>query len=411
MTGRSAPHVHHKNEVRTDDRPENLEGKSKYRHISDHTKAQWADPEKRRRLEAGLAPRKARGPQHGKWRDVPKDALIEALEQNNGILRKTGKSLGISLRCTRNRVKLYGIDWKSYQNNHRITCIEERSGKVDVYDIEVEGEHNFIANELCVHNSSSGPNLQNMPRILGPRECFIPRPGRRWWMIDYEQVEMKFFAHFAEDDFMIKAIAEDIHLAVAAEIYHLTKDKVSSEQRKRAKGVNFGIIYGSGAATMAETLTKKGIITSIPEAALLVAAYHRRFPSVRRATNKLKIELNRTGYLTNPFGRRYHIPKKKSYIGLNYECQGTSADLMKQRMVRVWLWLRKMGYKTKIILQVHDELGFEMPRNEEHIIPQLIEMMEDLTSYRVPITVDAKCVTKRWSKKHKPSEVGVNLAA
>jgi DNA polymerase I-like protein with 3'-5' exonuclease and polymerase domains len=260
--------------------------------------------------------------------------------------------------------------------------------------------------------SSSQPNMQNMPRILGPRECFIVRKGRYNWHLDYEQVEMKFFVHFAQDKFMAKAIEGDIHLAVAAQIYDVRIELVTKEMRKRAKGVNFGIIYGSGAATMAEALTKKGLITSHPEAALLVANYHRRFPSVRRISNKLKVELNRNDYVTNPHGRRYYLDKKKGYKALNYLCQGTSADVMKAAMVRCWKWLRANGFRTKLILQVHDELGFEVPHSEaEIVIPQLIKLMEDLTTYMIPITVDAEVVTKRWSEKHKPADLGYKFAA
>jgi DNA polymerase I-like protein with 3'-5' exonuclease and polymerase domains len=255
--------------------------------------------------------------------------------------------------------------------------------------------------------SSSSPNMQNMPRILGPRECFVPRKGRWNWHIDYEQVEMKFFVHFAEDKLMAVAIESDVHLAVAAQIYDVRVELVTKEMRKRAKGVNFGIIYGSGAATMAETLTKKGLITTVPEAKKLVQNYHRKFPSVRRATNKFKIELNRCDYVTNPYQRRYYIDKKKGYKCLNYMCQGTSADLMKAAMVRVWKWLRANNYKTKLILQVHDELGFEVPQSEaQEVIPQLIALMEDRTSFFIPITVDAEIVRERWSKKEKPKDLG-----
>lgn len=258
--------------------------------------------------------------------------------------------------------------------------------------------------------SSSDPNMQNMPRILGPRECFVPRNGRRNWHFDYEQVEMKFFVHFAKDKDMAKAISEDIHLYVAAEIYNRPKDKVSKEQRKRAKGVNFGIIYGAGAPTMAETLTKKGLLTTKEEAGVLVSNYHRRFPSVRRITNELKTDLHRKGYVTNEHGRRYYIPSKFGYKALNYLCQGTSADEMKRAMVKVWLWLRSKGFKSRILLTVHDELCVEIPRSEEKIVcPAIMKMMENLTSYFIPITVDAEVVVERWSKKEKPEKLGIKF--
>ncbi len=256
--------------------------------------------------------------------------------------------------------------------------------------------------------SVSEPSLQNVPRILGPRECVIPRLGRRNWHSDYEQVEMKFFVHFARDPIMAEAINDDIHLRVASEIYQLPRDKVSSEQRKRAKGTNFGIIYGAGGKKIAETLTRRGLPTTEHEGKVLVAKYHRRFPSVRKTTQALKIELSKKGYITNPFGRRYHIPSQLSYKALNYMCQGTSADLMKRAMADIWLWLRQNNYRSKIIMTIHDEIVLEVPYTEEkYIIPKVKQLMEDLTSFFVPITVDMKIVTKRWSQKVKPKELGL----
>ena len=251
--------------------------------------------------------------------------------------------------------------------------------------------------------SVSQPSLQNWPRLLGPRQCVIVRKGRRNWHSDYQQVEMKMFVHFAKDKIMAKAISEDIHLTVAAKIYELPKKKVSSEQRKRAKGTNFGIIYGAGAKKIAETLTRKGLPTSEFEGKTLVAGYHRQFPSVRKTTQSLSISLHRYGYITNPFGRRYHIPSSLGYKSLNYMCQGTSADLMKAAMVKIWLWLRKHKLRSKMIMTIHDEIVLEVVRAEEKlVVPKMKELMEDLRSFFVPITVDFKVVSKRWSQKEKP---------
>lgn len=258
--------------------------------------------------------------------------------------------------------------------------------------------------------SSSNPNLQNMPRILGPRECFIPRRGRWNFHFDYEQVEMKFFVHFSQDEDMARAIEGDIHLYVASQIYHLPQDRVSKEQRKRAKGVNFGILYGSGPKTMSETLTKKGLVTTIAEATVLVAQYHRRFPSIRRITNEIKNDLIRKGFISNPFGRAYHIDVKFGYRGLNYLCQGTSADQMKLGLLKLWKWLRANGMRSKIICTVHDEIIVEIPPSERHVVPRMaIQLMEDRTSFFIPITVDCEIVKDRWSKKYKPSELSVSL--
>lgn len=262
--------------------------------------------------------------------------------------------------------------------------------------------------------SSSEPNLQNMPRILGPRECFVTRRGRHNWHLDYSQVEMRMFAHFAKDEDMAKAIDDDIHLYIATRIYKKPRDQVTKEQRKRAKGTGFGILYGSGAETQAETLTQKGLPTTKLEAAVTVAAVHREFPSIRRLTNELKVRLIRDGYIANPFGRRYYIPTKFGYKALNYLCQGTPADLMKAAMVKIWDWLRAKGYwpRVKITMTIHDELTIECPPAlAEEVIPHIIAMMEDRTSYFVPVTVDAEVVTKQWSKKLDPEEAGFKIAA
>jgi DNA polymerase I-like protein with 3'-5' exonuclease and polymerase domains len=255
--------------------------------------------------------------------------------------------------------------------------------------------------------SSSEPNLQNMPRILGPRECFIPRAGTRNWHFDYEQVEMKFFCHFSGDEDMAAAIADDIHLFVATQIYNLTKEQVSKEQRKRGKSINFGILYGASADKIAETLTSKGLYTSKVEANLLVSRYHRRFPSIKRTTRQLKRLLERQGYVGNPFGRRYYMDENEAYKLLNYMCQGTSADLMKNRLVRIWKWLRENNMRSRLLLTVHDEIALEIPRCEEAIVvPAVKEIMEDRTSYFVPITVGVECATHRWSAKTKAEDMG-----
>ena len=282
----------------------------------------------------------------------------------------------------------------------------------DCTDIKVSPAGRITGTLHCKFNPSeamtgrfsvSKPSLQNWPRLLGPRQCVIPRPGRRNWHSDYEQVEMKMFVHFAKDPIMAAAINEDIHLTVASRIYQKPKKKVTAEQRKRAKGTNFGIIYGAGAKKIAETLTRKGLPTTELEGKTIVAQYHRQFPSVRKTTQELASSLRRFGYITNPFGRRYHIPISLSYKSLNYMCQGTSADLMKQAMVKIWLWLRENKYRSKMIMTIHDEIVIECVRAEEkYIIPKVIELMTDKTSFFVPITTSMKVVAKRWSQKEKP---------
>jgi len=248
--------------------------------------------------------------------------------------------------------------------------------------------------------SSSAVNLQNQPRILGPRQCFIPREGTYNLHADYEQVEMKFFVHFAKDKKMLKDINKDIHLRVASEIYDKPKEEITKEQRKRAKGVNFGIIYGAGADKIGETLTRKGLSTSRAESVRLYTNYHKRFPSVKNLTNNLKDQLKMKGYITNPFGRKYHIQSKFAYSAINYLCQGTSADQIKRAMVEIWEWLNSINSKARLIMTIHDEVVIECPHNELKLIAKKIKsIMEDKKSFYVPITIDIEVVTENWSKK------------
>lgn len=247
---------------------------------------------------------------------------------------------------------------------------------------------------------SASAGMQTMPRLLGPRECFVPRPGHRLFFFDYAQIEMKMFVHFAEDNSMAEAIDKDIHLYIASRIYKKPEADISKEQRKRGKATGFGILYGSGAETQAETLTKKGLPTSVIEAERLINAYHREFPSVRRLTKSLKDLLIAQGYVVNPFGRRYYIPHKLGYKALNYFCQGTAADIIKRAMVRIWRYLRESSLRSRLLLTIHDELVVEIPRSEERIVvPKIVEIMEDKTTYFVPITVDVEVTSSRWSEK------------
>lgn len=248
--------------------------------------------------------------------------------------------------------------------------------------------------------SSSKPNLQNIPRNMGPRECFVTRPGLWNYHFDYEQVEMRLLVHFTKDKKMANAIERDIHRAVASEVYDVPEDQVQPEQRKRAKAVNFGIIYGAGGPTIAHSLTKRGLPTSIMEGKELVAKYKQRFPSFLRLNGELKRRLARKGYVANPLGRRYHVGRDKSYILVNCLCQGTSADIIKQAIVDVWEFLKANGYRSKIISTIHDEIVLQVPKKERGIVPKkVVELMEDHEKWFVPITVDTEVTKRRWSEK------------
>lgn len=260
--------------------------------------------------------------------------------------------------------------------------------------------------------SSSKPNLQNMPRLLGPRECFICRKGRRNWHFDYEQVEMRFYVHFSKDKKMASRLSTDLHRHTASDMYSKEPEDITKEERERAGSINFAVIYGAGAKTMAETLSRKGSPTTENQALRFITKYNRIYPSVKRTARILARQLRKIGYIVNPFGRRYYIPKALSYKALNYMCQGTSADQIKRAMVETFYWLRRNGFRTKLIMTIHDELVFEIPYAEEkRAVPKIIEMMEDLTNYTVPITVGIDIATKQWSQKFTPEELGLHWVA
>jgi len=248
--------------------------------------------------------------------------------------------------------------------------------------------------------SSSKPNLQNVPRKLGPRECFVPRKGCRFWLPDYAQVEMRFYIHFAKDDKMASRLSSDLHRQTAADMYRKPPEQITKEERERAGTVNFAIIYGAGADTLAATLTKKGSPTTPTQAARMKARYYSIYPLVPRTARELGRQLARQRYLVNPYGRRYYIPLEERYKALNYLCQGTSADLIKRAMVAIWLWLRAQGCKTRLLLTVHDELVFEVPYCETRVvILPIVKMMEEPKKFYVPITVGLDVTATRWSEK------------
>jgi DNA polymerase-1 len=252
--------------------------------------------------------------------------------------------------------------------------------------------------------SSSKPNLQNIPRILGPRQCFRPRPGFVNYHLDYSQVEMRLYIHYAKDAKLKAALlaGKDLHLQTAAEIFDKPESVITKEERKKAKSTNFGILYGSGAETLSITLTKMGIPTTKAEAARYLERYHKAKPSCRRLMNKCKAELLRRGYVENEFGRRFRVPMKLSYKALNALIQGCSADIMKRAMVRIWKFLKKEKCRSAIIMTIHDEIVIEVHESEEKwLIPILKRLMEkDAPKFWVPITCDIERTWTYWSEKH-----------
>ncbi len=256
--------------------------------------------------------------------------------------------------------------------------------------------------------SSSDPNLQNIP-IRGElgkkvREAFIAEQGNLLLSADYSQIELRVMAHMSGDDNLINAfkVGEDIHSATAREVFGEV-DLPPDEKRRRAKIINFSIIYGTSAYSLSKEL---GV--DVHEATDFIKRYFEKYPKVREFIEKTVNDAKEKGYVKTLFGRKRKIPELRSAnknvqaagerIAMNTPIQGTAADIMKKAMIDVWRALKKGKYKTKIIMQVHDELIFEIPENEIEPVRELIKReMEGTFKLSVPLVVDI-AYGKNWTE-------------
>ena len=259
--------------------------------------------------------------------------------------------------------------------------------------------------------SSSDPNLQNIPVRTDDgkeiRKCFIPEDGCLFFSADYSQIELRIMAHLSEDENMMEAFREghDIHRATAAKIWHVDIDKVTDAQRKKAKQANFGIIYGITTYGLAQRM-------DIPngEAKELIEGYFRTFPKVQAYMEYAKEEARAKGYAETLFHRRRYLADINSRNAtvrgfaernaINAPIQGTEADIIKVAMVRIWERFKKEGIRSKMILQVHDELNFSVfPEEREQVESIVIEEMQNAYPLNVPLIADAGW-GKNWLEAH-----------
>ena len=259
--------------------------------------------------------------------------------------------------------------------------------------------------------SSSDPNLQNIPVRTDDgkeiRKCFIPEEGCLFFSADYSQIELRIMAHLSEDENMMEAFREghDIHRATAAKIWHVDIDKVTDAQRKKAKQANFGIIYGITTYGLAQRM-------DIPngEAKELIEGYFRTFPKVQVYMEHAKEVARAKGYAETLFHRRRYLADINSRNAtvrgfaernaINAPIQGTEADIIKVAMVRIWERFKKEGIRSKMILQVHDELNFSVfPEEREQVERIVIEEMQNAYPLNVPLIADAGW-GKNWLEAH-----------
>ena len=249
--------------------------------------------------------------------------------------------------------------------------------------------------------SSSDPNLQNIPVRDDDgkeiRKCFIPDEGCRWFSADYSQIELRIMAHLSADENMTEAFREgfDIHRATAAKIWKESMDQVSDIQRKKAKQANFGIIYGITAFGLSQRM-------DIPtgEARKLIDDYFETFPKVHQYMEDAKRMAREKGYAETLYGRRRYLPDINSHNGtvrgfaernaINAPIQGTEADIIKLAMIRIWKRFKDEGIRSKMTLQVHDELNFSVYPNEAEKVERIVlEEMQGAAKLNVPLTADA----------------------
>ncbi|MFM2475797.1 DNA polymerase I [Celerinatantimonas sp. MCCC 1A17872] len=261
--------------------------------------------------------------------------------------------------------------------------------------------------------SSSDPNLQNIPirneegRKI--RQAFIAEPGFKLVAIDYSQIELRIMAHLSSDEGLISAFAQgkDIHRATAAEVFGETLEQVTNEQRRSAKAINFGLIYGMSAFGLSRQL---GIARK--DAQHYMDTYFERYPGVHRYMEQTRAQAGEDGFVETIFGRRLYLPEIKSRNGarraaaeraaINAPMQGSAADIIKKAMIAVAQYIQSenLGSRVRMLMQVHDELIFEVAQDDVAVqMPKLKAIMEQAVSLHIPLIAEAG-VGDNWDEAH-----------
>jgi DNA polymerase-1 len=259
--------------------------------------------------------------------------------------------------------------------------------------------------------SSQDPNLQNIPirtkegrRI---RQAFIAPPGHSLVAADYSQIELRIMAHLSGDAALVRAFAEDrdVHQATAAEVFSVPADQVSTDQRRSAKAINFGLMYGMSAFGLARQL---GIARG--DAQKYMDLYFERYPGVKRYMEETRRQAREAGFVQTVFGRRLYLPEIQSRnaalrqyaerSAINAPMQGTAADIIKRAMIAVDGWLQSSGAPARLIMQVHDELVLEVADEAvEGLVGHLRTHMIHAAELAVPLQVDVG-VGRNWDEAH-----------
>ncbi len=292
---------------------------------------------------------------------------------------------------------------KSTYTDKLPTMINPRTGRVHT------SYHQAVA--ATGRLSSSDPNLQNIP-IRTPegrriRQAFVAPEGMCLIAADYSQIELRIMAHLSGDEGLLSAFAAnaDIHQATAAEVFEIPLDQVNADQRRSAKAINFGLIYGMSAFGLARQLS-----ISRSAAATYVEKYFERYPGVKAFMDTTKAQAREQGYVETVFGRRLYLhdikarnPNVRQYAertAINAPMQGTAADIIKRAMIDLDGWLTETGSPCRMIMQVHDELVFEAPvKTADQLQKDICTRMAQAAELAVPLVVDAKN-GKNWDEAH-----------
>ena len=259
--------------------------------------------------------------------------------------------------------------------------------------------------------SSTDPNLQNIPIRTAEgrriRQAFIAPEGELLLAADYSQIELRIMAHLSADPGLVKAFADeqDVHRATAAEVFGLAPDDVTDDQRRSAKAINFGLMYGMSAFGLAKQL---GIGRG--EAQEYVNLYFDRYPGVKAYMDDIREKASKDGFVETVFGRRLYLPEinarnanRRQYAertAINAPMQGTAADIIKKAMISVHQWLEEERPGARMIMQVHDELVFEVDKDcIDHVRDRVVELMNNAAKLSVPLRVDAG-VGLNWDEAH-----------
>ncbi|WP_251977582.1 DNA polymerase I [Salinicola avicenniae] len=263
--------------------------------------------------------------------------------------------------------------------------------------------------------SSSDPNLQNIPIRTDEgrkiRQAFVARDGYRIVAADYSQIELRIMAHLSDDKGLLEAFANDldIHAATAAEVFGVSLEKVTTDQRRSAKAINFGLIYGMSAWGLSKQLHIEA-----KQAKVYIDRYFDRYPGVARFMDNIRAQAAEDGYVETVFGRRLHLPEIKAQnharrqaaerTAINAPMQGTAADIIKRAMIDVHHWLNpstgQADFDAWMVMQVHDELVFEVAESQvDDFIVAIRERMQNAAELSVPLIVDANSGAN-WDEAH-----------